>query len=89
MARTIDIHGNVRDVRDLGWLLRHGSEVTFFLVTPGFRGNDATLTAYISGGTRYVTQFASKDVLWNFLHRPKWFGLSVDWYGTQLDITKG
>jgi len=81
--------GSRREVKNLGWLLKHRAEVAHFNVrtektlpagTVGRFG--AILTAQIGkgdGALTYRTEFNSRDILRDFLSRPSWRGLRCYW----------
>ena len=69
--------GTVRDVRNLGWLLRHWKDVHSFTVCPHSYKYDCWLVAYCNDGTIYETEFASLTVLQAWLHRPVFRNLPV------------
>jgi len=74
--------GTQREVRNLGWLLRHRWEVTSLNVThPADPENAAQLCAVLNDGRRYVTDFASLQVLWRWLHRPSMRYVPLSWFG--------
>lgn len=88
-------------VSNLGWLLRHASEVHDVYVSTArlkslavgggppfgyvpYRSHegynfDALLAARLEGARVYVTEFASRTVLRDWLDRPKFQGLRVSW----------
>jgi hypothetical protein len=62
-----------KQVKDLGWLLRHWQKVESFgfNYSPDSRNMcDGELVARLRGGTVYMTGFASLSVCWNWLDRP-------------------
>lgn len=77
--------GRVRPVKNLGWLVKHWKEVDRFVVVKApseFQPmTDAILVAHLRDGGRYESTFASKDLLKDWLHRPVFRGLPVDWFG--------
>lgn len=62
----------VQTVKNLGWLLRHAAEVEAIWITPlpGPLAGGAKLTAFLSGGKRYETNFASLEVCEEWVKRP-------------------
>lgn len=73
--------GKVRAVKNLGWLLRHWKEVESFTVDPhpDTPRTDCILRATMRDGTKYETDFASASILNDWLHRPVFRGLPVQW----------
>lgn len=75
--------GKERKVKNLGWLLRHWKSVGSFDVTlPVDSVRGVTLTAHLHGhdkGYIFVVDFADRSVLWNFLNRPVFAGVTVTW----------
>ena len=86
-------------MRNLGWLLRNWKQVERFTVTSGVHEDcalnedlrracgcssfDNVLVAHLRDGGRYVTNFASLDVLRGWLHRPVFRGLPVNFCGQE------
>lgn len=70
----------VRRVKNLGWLIRHASQVKSFEVArnPDPRW-DALLIAHMTDGAKYVTDFADISILKAWLLRPSFEGLKVRW----------
>lgn len=73
-----------KEVKNLGWLLRHASEVESFDVLRGSGGNDALLVATLLDHRVYATPYASFAVLANFLNRPSFVGLPAVWLGKRM-----
>lgn len=77
--------GIAKPVKNLGWLLRNWQKVERFVVEP-YQGEtpvcDAWLTAICRDGTTYRTPFASKEVLRDWLNRPVFRTLPLNWFGT-------
>jgi hypothetical protein len=84
-SKVIAPDGTEKEVTNLGWLLRHWADVEWFEVHPyygQYRGAwDCVLCAHLKDGRRYVTEFASREVLWYWLDRPKFQCLPVKWFG--------
>jgi hypothetical protein len=85
MAKVIDQHGKVTEVKNLGWLLRNWKRVTRFEVGPARPDSKywhaCHLTAFLAGGGRYECHWADKDVCKDWLHRPVFRTLPVLWFG--------
>lgn len=64
--------GSERKVKNLGWLLRHWRDVDRLTIKT-FPTHAAVLTAHMRDGTRYVTGWASTDVMVEWLHRPVFY----------------
>lgn len=78
-------------VKNLGWLLRHWSEVSSFTIEPhppvdgdGFHP-DCVLVAHLTDGEEYRTGFSSAETLKGWLNRPVFRGVPQDW---KIDINK-
>lgn len=79
--------GRVREVKNLGWLLRRWKEVDHLTIKTrretwyahGAVGwhPEAELTAKMRGGVVYRTTFASLAVLIDWLHRPSFYSCTV------------
>tara|TARA_Y100000310_G_scaffold339913_1_gene434088 strand:- start:494 stop:781 length:288 start_codon:yes stop_codon:yes gene_type:complete len=71
----------VREVKNLGWLLRHWKEVTYFDVSPSeFGPGGAHLVAVLKDSVRYETEFACASVLRGWLKRPVFKGVRLFWF---------
>jgi hypothetical protein len=84
-SEVYDAHGQlIRRVKNLGWLLRHWKEAARAQVVVGdwrqAGDDDAILRVYLKDGRLYRTGFASKEVLWDWLDRPVFRGLPLDWH---------
>jgi len=78
-AFITDSNGNViRQVKNLGWLLKHWKQVKFFRVYY-HNVSDCVLQAVLNNGTRYLTTWESRQVMTDWLHRPVFRGLSIYW----------
>lgn len=77
------IRGEMKPVKNLGWLRRHWKEVGTFKVTKNRDKNwESLLEAFNNQGVIiYQTDFASNSILLWFLDRSIFRGLSLDWYG--------
>lgn len=71
--------GKVKQVKNLGWLLKHWQDVSSFTVSPGARGNECLLVAHLRSGGEYVSDFADSSVLKAWLNRPVFKGVPVRW----------
>lgn len=79
-----------KQVKNLGWLLREWKNVDALEVAPSTDPRfDAWLVAYLDGGRVYVTPFASRSVLTDFLARPVLLDLPLRWYGVETVVSKG
>lgn len=65
--------GTERRVKNLGWLLRHWRSVDRIVVRTTRTQPEAILTAHMRDGTRYITGWASLEVLVAWLHRPVFY----------------
>lgn len=87
MSTVTRPNGRVDIVKNLGWLLKHGREVKQFIVIPTpVEGGGAILRADLYDGSTYATLFCDRKVLWNFLHRPNWYGLPCVWFDATITI---
>lgn len=81
-----------REVKNLGWILRHWMEVSRIVVDIrddiGPVSSGAMVFFYLRDGRRYVTDYASRSVLRHFLDRPVFCGLPVYW-GSETPMTIG
>jgi len=71
-----------RPVKNLGWLLRHWKEVESFTILPhppcsGIA--DCILVANLKDVETYQTGFGCASVLKDWLDRPVFRGLPIDW----------
>lgn len=82
---VVDLRGyTLATPKHLGWLLRHYTEVDHVYVAAQDDGQ-VRLVARMAGlqpGAVYVTTFASASVLWQWLSRPSFKGVRLDWMGT-------
>lgn len=73
-------NGKQKPVKNLGWLLRNWKQVESFEIDlpHGQTLAEATLVALLRDGDSYVCEFASYNILRNWLHRPVFMGMEVD-----------
>lgn len=77
-----ELTGAEREVKNLGWLLRHTGRVIRLEVEVSPRSDrDARLSAVLEGAERYVTDFADREVLRRWLDRPVFRGKVCVWFG--------
>lgn len=72
--------GQIRKVKNLGWLLRNWQKVESFCFDyrpDDKRMVDGQLVANLRDGGKYVTDYASLSVCWNWLDRPVFRGLPL------------
>jgi hypothetical protein len=82
MATVISAAGESRPVKNLGWLIRHWKEVERFQVErTAHPGREGVLTAFLKGGGRYVTSWASLSLCRDWLGRPVFKGVPIDFLG--------
>ncbi len=75
-----------KQVKNLGWLLRHWREVKSFDVCPsGNSSYEAHVTAF-SDDWFYTTDYASLRVLHKWLNRRVFVGLPINWMSVQVKI---
>jgi hypothetical protein len=73
-----------RQVQNLGWLIRHWKDVKSFDISEGPVAStswDAVMVAHLNNGGAYVTTWADKTVLRDWLHRPVFRGAPLNWFG--------
>lgn len=77
MAIILNIQaGTEKKVKNLGWLMRHAALVTLIEITPQHwyrnqkKGYDVRLTATLNDGRKFITDYASLNVLRDWLKRP-------------------
>jgi hypothetical protein len=85
-AITVSPEGRARAVKNLGWLLRNWKAVERFEIRPPPKGTefshgDALMIAHLHDGERYEILWASREVLKDWIHRPVFRGIDVDWFG--------
>jgi hypothetical protein len=81
---VVDPEGNVRSVKNLGWLVRHSADVRELRVQfPRHVDDDGKpiLVAYLNDGTRYATNFEDVTVLRKWVHRASLRGRRLYWFG--------
>jgi hypothetical protein len=84
LSATILDNGKVRHVKNLGWLLHHWKEVKAFSVDVA--PSHCILLAEIANGSLYMIQWEDQYTLRNWLRRPVFFGIRVDWNGNEYVI---
>jgi hypothetical protein len=83
-----------REVKNLGWLLRHWQDVEYFAVRRiGARRRETcscsvVLIAQLRDGRTYETHYADASILRDWLHRPVFIGLTVWWLGARTTIAR-
>ncbi len=96
-ANVVYPDGTVREVKNLGYMLRHWKEIDAIQVTnfepeagrPKGYNADAFMSVDFKDGRIYTTGFMSKEVLRRFLDRPVLRGLPLNWFGEETTIEKG
>lgn len=88
-AKVIKANGREQAVKNLGWLLRNWGAVERFEIREPAGGSDfprcdVLMIAHCCDGVRYETCWASRDTLKQWIHRPVFRGLPVDWLGEQI-----
>lgn len=84
-TRPYVIYFNQRkNVKNLGWLLRKaysGQFINLIRVRESIQpcSWEAALTVYFSDNYIFTARFASLGVLREFLHRPVFYGVCIDW----------
>ena len=95
MATVIFTNNSNKQVTNLGWLLRHWRNVDYFtvLIAREDSAYECILVASLKDLTlrgkeaqSYVTAFASSNVLVDFLDRPVFRSLLINWYGEWFTI---
>jgi hypothetical protein len=72
-----------REVKNLGWLLRHWKEVESFNISEwtGAGEAGALMIAKLNDGGAFVTKWADASVLRDWLRRPVFRGAPLNWFG--------
>jgi len=84
---TVTSKKGVKEVKNLGWLIRHWAEIDHleFIYSPnGKTMVDGVLIGHMKDGRTYRTDYASLIVFWTWVRRPVFIGLkltikSVNW----------
>ncbi len=79
MTFIIRSDGSQKNVKNLGWLLRHWRDVKSLSVDTGKKEyvSPVSLTAHMSNGDRFVSYWADSSILLNWIKRPVFYGLPV------------
>lgn len=88
MATVLRRDEKPKAVKNLGWLLRHWSQVEWigFNYSPDSkRLIDGQLVAKLRDGTTYLTDYASLSVCWNWLDRPIFQGVEFRLWNMATD----
>jgi hypothetical protein len=75
MAYVKQTNGTIREVLNLGWILRHWQHVERLEWISGPGGWNNTFRAYLKDGREYVTDYACFEVWKGFINRPVFRGL--------------
>jgi hypothetical protein len=83
--------GTKKAIKNLGWLLRNWKRVDRFTVYKCSQDSrwECGLTAHLRDGSSYHTDWACRSVCANWLARPVFIGLPVEWFGKKLTVAKG
>lgn len=81
--------GTTKEVKNLGYLLRNWKVVDRFEAYSSDDKGYTTLRAIMNDGRIYEVDFAAKNVLWNWLKRPVFLGVPLNWFGKEHIISKG
>lgn len=76
--------GDVREVKNLGWLLNHKNEVYSILVR-ALRHGEAWMEATLFDGTVYRTRWASWDVCEEWIGKRRYFKGITTWLGYESE----
>ena len=87
MATLIKSNGQVKSIKNLGWLVRNSSRVKELEVSKLYNEcREAKLIAHMNNGDKYEAEFSSWDVLWYWLTtRRSLYGLPIRAYGGGYD----
>jgi hypothetical protein len=90
MAQVIS-HKGIKDVKNLGWLVRHAREVASISI---FRENtwEAELVACLGTGeqrTFFIIKFASYSVACDWVHRPSLRGVPLALFENEILVARG
>jgi hypothetical protein len=90
MSATVTYaNGTTRQVKNLGWLLRHWKNVEQIQVSAPWTNAEGRLVVILGQSCAhmsYDTLFMSRAVLHNFLDRPVFRGVPVDWLGITCKV---
>ena len=83
--------GEVRWVKNLGWLLRHAREVVAFEVfeiehRSGMQVKDVRMIAHVDNGSTFETEWADRRVCYKWLDRPLFRGLPIAWFSIKRQV---
>lgn len=79
---TVARRGRTKQVKNLGWLLKHWRDVDHF-ETEMLPSGEVLMVAYLRDGGTYQTNWASPNVMRQWLHRPVFRGIRVVWMGEE------
>lgn len=94
MPKVIYSNGLSKEVKNLGWLVAHFSEVVSITVTEPSdisRKDDwgALLIVKMAEKKEYRCLFGSTDVLWNWLMNKQWLqGVPLNWFGEKMFVLR-
>lgn len=74
----------IREVKNLGWLLKHWKDVDNFVIDTD--GSITFMTANLKNGNKFETQWVSYTVCRSWLARPVFLGVNLEIRtGTKVD----
>jgi hypothetical protein len=78
MATIINADGTIKSVKNLGWLLRNWKLVKEFEIIEMEQG-EGLMIAHLKDGRKYSTNWASFTLCKEWLHRPVFIGVPLQW----------
>lgn len=85
-------NGLVKEVKNLGWLIAHFSEVMDITVTDDVVALgewDCELIVKLTDNRLYKCKFGSRVILFNWLKTKQWLqGVNLSWFGKQITISR-
>jgi hypothetical protein len=81
-SRIVRPDGEEKEVKNLGWVLRHWKDVKRFVVCLSLNpDDDCLLVAVLKDGRAYTSGFGARETCARFLDRPVFRGLPLRWFG--------
>lgn len=78
MAKVMK-NGKIKNVKNLGWLLRHWQEVEYINVFETTSKSDLLMYVELKD-SYYISEWASRKVCWGWLCRPTFRDLPIWWF---------
>lgn len=88
-----DPRGRIRQVKNLGWLLRNWQSIEEIIILPPPKRLekhwDVMMHVRMSDDSMFETPWADRSVLWSWLDRPILRDVALCWMGQDMKIFKG